>query len=81
MHAAIKACAARTRKKRPPAPPPPLRPPHTNARRLGPPPSLHPQHTQKQAQKRKILHDVIANINMKHGDGALMSLGDKPLNV
>jgi hypothetical protein len=35
----------------------------------------------RQAQKRKILHDVIANINMKHGDGALMSLGDKPLAV
>jgi len=34
-----------------------------------------------QVQKRKILHDVIANINMKHGDGALMSLGDKPLAV
>lgn len=34
-----------------------------------------------QAQRLRILSDVVANINMKHGDGALMSLGDKPLAV
>ncbi|KIY91884.1 hypothetical protein MNEG_16079, partial [Monoraphidium neglectum] len=37
--------------------------------------------TKDQAQKRKVLNDVVANINMKHGDGSLMSLGDKPLAV
>jgi hypothetical protein len=53
------------------------RPPpgHGEPSRPAPPP-LCPQ-----AQKLKVLHDVIANINMKHGDGALMSLGDKPLAV
>ena len=47
----------------------------------GPPPNNNTHTHTLQAQKRRILQDVIANINMKHGDGALMSLGDKPLNV
>ena len=44
-------------------------------------PAAHLSEIPLQAQKRKVLNDVIANINMKHGDGALMTLGAKPLNV
>jgi hypothetical protein len=59
-----------------------LRPPTRGRHRARcPPPAAPRPPLPLQAQKRKILHDVIANINMKHGDGALMKLGDKPLAV
>lgn len=35
----------------------------------------------QKSAKLKMLHNVVANINLKHGEGALMSLGDKPLAV